>query len=808
MDIQKLIYNFIVNIIPVISALYVIMGVIVFKVRGENRTSFFTLLMIAASIYSFGYYLELNCIDYKTMLIVRNFEFFGAVFVPSLGILFVAEIVKVKIAAWSKALLLLASGILWITFITDPWHHLIYEKIKLIQLSGFGFVITTKGPSFYTLLFYTAFFIVFSSILIFKAYKKTKNVLSESNRRKSLHFLLLTFQLPWVSILFILFGFDEYIDPVPVTLMIMGTLFLINELNNNMFELQISRWNNTFLNIGEPAFLFDKNGELLCINKMADTLIDNDKEKFMGVARQLVDGKTVSFGKGENIRWFDVKKSVIDIKHNRTNYLLIDVTEKVKANIELKESEEKYRLLTENASDVIWILNVPKEKFIYVSPSILSLRGITPEEAMNETLEQALTPESLILARNEFQTYIDDYLKNKVSGDNFILEIQQPKKDEEIVWVEISTKLRTNSDGEIEIVGVSRNIDERKKTEEEIKRLNEFDQLTGVKNRRFYDNAIQEMNEEKYLPLSLIMVDLNGLKLTNDAFGHKSGDLLLEMVAEVLVKECREVDIVSRIGGDEFVLLLPNTDYEYASEIIESINVATNNQKINNIPLSLSIGFAIRESISEDMKEVFKRAEDEMYRNKLSESTSMRSSFIELILNTLYEKSNREMNHSKRVSDLCESIAFEMGFLKDEIKLIKTAGLMHDIGKIGIDEKILNKPDRLTEIEWKEIFKHPEIGYRILSSVIEFSRIAEVVLSHHEKWDGTGYPRALKGEDISIQARIIAIADAFDAMTNTRTYHNSKSIEAGLDEIRKNAGSQFDPKVAKIFVERVMGSEW
>ncbi|MEI7962102.1 MAG: histidine kinase N-terminal 7TM domain-containing protein, partial [archaeon] len=219
MDTQKLLFNFIVNIIPIIAVLYIVMGAIVFKVRGENRTNFFTLLMIAAAIYSFGYFLELNSIDYKTMIVVRNFEFFGAVFIPSLGILFVAEIVKIKIANWAKALLLLVSGTLWVTFITNPWHHLIYEKVQITQLSGFGFVVTTKGPSFYTMLFFSSFFIIFSSILIFKAYKKSKSLLAQSNRTKSLRFLLISFQMPWLAILFVILGFDKYIDPVPGTLM-------------------------------------------------------------------------------------------------------------------------------------------------------------------------------------------------------------------------------------------------------------------------------------------------------------------------------------------------------------------------------------------------------------------------------------------------------------------------------------------------------------------------------------------------------------------------------------------------------------
>ena len=193
-----------------------------------------------------------------------------------------------------------------------------------------------------------------------------------------------------------------------------------------------------------------------------------------------------------------------------------------------------------------------------------------------------------------------------------------------------------------------------------------------------------------------------------------------------------------------------------------------------------------------------------MYRNKLYESSSMRNKTIDLIMTTLYEKSDREMSHSKRVSEICNAIASNMEFNQESINQIRIAGLMHDIGKMGIDEKILNKCNGLNNDEWKEIKRHPEIGYRILSSVNEFSDMASYILEHHERWDGNGYPRSLKGEEISLQARIIAIADAFDAMTSVRTYSNPLSKEEAISEVLRCSGTQFDPYIAKVFVEKVL----
>jgi diguanylate cyclase (GGDEF)-like protein len=398
--------------------------------------------------------------------------------------------------------------------------------------------------------------------------------------------------------------------------------------------------------------------------------------------------------------------------------------------------------------------------------------------------------------------------KDPNSSNNNVTEIQMTCKNGDIIWVEVSTKYRYNPKGEIEAVGVARNIEERKKAEKDILYLSYHDPLTGLYNRRHFDNEIKRLNREKSSPLSLVMADVNGLKLTNDAFGHQAGDRVLEKVAAILKRECRAEDIVARIGGDEFVLLLPETDSENAQQLINRINAAIESEKIDNVILSLSIGSAVRRDNSGDIKKVFKLAEDEMYRHKLSESKSMRSKTLDVIMNTLYEKSNREMAHSIRVSQFCAAIASKMNFNKDDVNQIRIAGLIHDIGKIGIDEKILNKIEKLNSNEWKEIKRHPEIGYRILSSVNEFSVIADDVLQHQERWNGEGYPRGLRGGEISLQARIISVADAFDAMTGERTYSKSLSEAEAIREIIRCCGTQFAPDIARIFIEKVLGKMW
>ncbi|GAB6106582.1 HD domain-containing protein [Fusibacter bizertensis] len=347
----------------------------------------------------------------------------------------------------------------------------------------------------------------------------------------------------------------------------------------------------------------------------------------------------------------------------------------------------------------------------------------------------------------------------------------------------------------------------RRQQEAKLIYMSFHDGLTDLYNRRYFEDALVRIDIENNLPITIAVGDVNGLKMYNEMYGHHQGDLLLKYIAFHLTEVFRKDDLIARLGGDEFAILMINTDAKETELLIKKFKDRIAHEKALQ-DISISFGYDSKVNESDDLQNIMIKAENSLYRFKLYESKSLRSKTIEVIMNALVEKSSRELNHSKRVSILCEQIALKLNFREEYVNQIKIAGLVHDIGKIGIDEKILNKSASLDPDEWVAIKGHPEAGYRILNSVAEFSELAEFIFSHHERWDGKGYPRSLKGERIPIEARIITIADSYDAMTSNRSYREQMSLNEAVLELKRNAGLQFDPQITKIFVTEVLGEKW
>ncbi len=351
------------------------------------------------------------------------------------------------------------------------------------------------------------------------------------------------------------------------------------------------------------------------------------------------------------------------------------------------------------------------------------------------------------------------------------------------------------------VVMVFRDVRFEKAQQKEILFLSYHDALTGIYNRRFAEAEINHVSQKTDMAIAVIMGDVNGLKITNDVFGHETGDALLQHVAQILLETCGRQHMVARWGGDEFLVLLRHTTQAQADALVQRLKANFQKHTVGPLQVSVSLGCAARKRPAQDMRDVIREAEELMYRQKLLESRTFRTTIINTLLSTLHEKSMETEAHSRRIAASCKAIAQKMQLsdkMKNELSLFS---VLHDIGKVGVSAALLCKKEPLSVQERSELQKHSEIGYRITQNTPELSVVSEYILAHHERWDGTGYPKGLRGEEIPLCCRILSVADAFDAMTHERVYHTALSKEAAMQELLRHAGTQFAPDIVDVFVE-------
>ena len=465
---------------------------------------------------------------------------------------------------------------------------------------------------------------------------------------------------------------------------------------------------------------------------------------------------------------------------------------------ELLYEHQKVILFMESTADIIFEIDTNKT-FVSIYGKGLKKLKMTSDEFLSKNVLEVFGEEGIDR---------DHIYDNVLNGMPSVYDWKIKVNGAYLYFESSLSPIFDDNDKIVGAVGISRDITEAKQKQNEINFLNYHDYLTELHNRRYYFEQFKLLNRIEYLPLGVMMLDVNGLKIFNDAFGHATGDIALKAIGNILRDTFEQKDFVSRIGGDEFAVLLPNTSSKKLEKYKKYISSTVKTLKIENIEQSLAIGFVLIKSINEDIDGSLKFAENQMYKHKTIEGTSFRSNAINAILKTLTDKYIIEREHSHRVSQLSKLIGMELHLMReDEIKGLEQAGLFHDIGKISIPDNILNKIGELTKKEYDIIKTHTEVGYQILRAADEYSDLAIHALNHHEHWDGNGYPSGLKGKDIPLFSRIICIADAYDAMTSDRPYRKKMGKEYAISEIVRCSGTQFDPKIAKIFVEKVLSNQ-
>lgn len=495
-------------------------------------------------------------------------------------------------------------------------------------------------------------------------------------------------------------------------------------------------------------------------------------------------------------------KSENDSEAEGYHGLSIDITEKVNMELIINNEKERYKTTLLSVGDGV-ISTDGNGNITVMNPVAEKLTGWRQSEAAGKPLDGVFKIIDEITGK---------LLKNPVKGvlsangksekiDNPILLVSK-KGEETPVEINIAP-IKSNSGETTGAVIVFRDFTEFRERQKQIEYLSFRDPLTGLYNRRYMEETIKKMDIRKNLPLTVMVLDVNGLKLTNDAFGHLMGDQLLKTVADLLRESCRADDVIARMGGDEFFILLPNTDETKAERIKQRIKKAASKAKLDSVIVSMAIGYCVKKDMKEDIEKIMINADNQMYREKLRFGRTMRNQTIETVLRNINYKYDNEQLHTERVSQYCEAIATALKLSKKEINDIKIAGSLHDIGKIMVPPEILNKPGKLTDEEYEIIKRHPETGYQILKSVDEYAGLAEFLLYHHERWDGSGYPAGLAKTEIPLQSRIIAVADAYEAMTARRPYQKTRTTEEAKAELKRCAGTQFDPDVVRVFLELI-----
>ncbi|MDF2633780.1 MAG: diguanylate cyclase with sensor [Pelosinus sp.] len=346
-------------------------------------------------------------------------------------------------------------------------------------------------------------------------------------------------------------------------------------------------------------------------------------------------------------------------------------------------------------------------------------------------------------------------------------------------------------------------ISERKKAEEQLRYITFHDSLTELYARSYFEEEMRRIDTRRDGAVGLIVCDLDGLKLVNDTLGHASGDQMLINTANILKYCFRDSDVIARVGGDEFVVIMEGITKERIEVACERLKngIRMNNEANQGVPVSLSIGFAISTGPSLSMKELFKEADNNMYREKLNRSQKARSAILQTVMNLLAARDFIIDGHGERLQEMVSNLAKAVGLSKRKISDLQLLAQFHDIGKVGISESILMKEEALTPEELMEMRRHCEIGQRIALSAPDLTSIADWILKHQEWWDGTGYPLGIAGEDIPLECRILAIADAYDVMTNDRPYRKAMEPEMAIAEIKRCSGTQFDPMLVEKFCE-------
>lgn len=462
----------------------------------------------------------------------------------------------------------------------------------------------------------------------------------------------------------------------------------------------------------------------------------------------------------------------------------------------LEKSEELYRTVTDFAADMVFWRS-PRGDILYVSPNCERITGWADGDfyASPGLLDEIVHSDD----RGRWLAYINRE-KSAVSSS---LEFRIVTKAGGVCWINCVSRHVFSEKGEFcGLRGSHHDISDHKQAEAQLQFISMHDSLTGFYNRASFERDLPDYSGADCLPVSVIICDVDGLKFVNDTLGHLAGDELLIRVADILRRCLPPGTAIYRIGGDEFTVIFRNAVREVVEKICREFKeaIAFYNTGEVELPISVSVGFAASEDRQADIGVLLKEADDAMYREKLSHSQNVRGTTMAALVKALDSRDFCAGGHAERMQEMAVTLAIKAGLPEKSLGNLRLLAQFHDIGKAGIPDTVLFKRGALSKREREIIERHAEIGYRMAISTPELAPVAELILKHHEWWDGRGYPLRLKGEEIPVECRILSVVDAFDAMISERPYRKPLVRAAALAEIGRGAGSQFDPLLAALFI--------
>ena len=573
--------------------------------------------------------------------------------------------------------------------------------------------------------------------------------------------------------------------------------FIVNSSNEGIGSFSIDGIIQTWNSGCERIYGYK--AEEIIGKSIYDTVIpDFEKEKIKEILEKLLKGQNVKSYEGirrkKDGSFFNVLVSIAVLKDSNGKFLGIsfvshDITERTRA----EQILIRYKLLFDNINDIILFAEFEDGKIIEANKAALNAYGYSLDELLNMNIFELCDCKRDFLEHRIFET----------ADSAGLIEMKHLRKDKSSFYVEVNA-VNVEFQNQRYILAVIRDITERKIAQERIEHLGTHDILTGLYNRNFFEEYMLLIEDKGIVPTGIIMCDVDGLKIVNDTMGHKAGDELLKAAADILTYSLRSKDIIARIGGDEFAVILPDTDLNLVSSIAERIKKAVYDSKFKyenfNIALSFSVGYAVKTNNYITLEEVLKKADENMYKEKLFNKSNTYRKVLNSILKIFEYKQPFLKVHGQKVTKLIFDVAECLNISKSRLKNLELLAEFHDIGMIGIPHDIITKNEDLSENEKDELKRHTEIGYRLALSSQDLAHIADMILMHHEWWNGGGYPLGVKGEDIPFESRLLSLADAYITMTE----ENNLSKEEAFDEIKKLSGVKFDPILTEKFLECLM----